>query len=266
MVNGEVIASDAPEAIRTHPEVQVAYLGEGTEHALAPAPSNTYYGESHVLRGVDLHIPERTARRPARPQRHGQDDADPHADGLRAGGVGPGAVARQRRDGRAARAHGAPRHRLRARRPRHLPEPLGAREPARLGARRQRRPARVDLRSRAGHLPAPRRAAGERRPAALRRRAADALDRPRADDQPEPDDPRRSDRRPGAADRRRDLARRRRHPRQRHQHADRRPQLPRRAGAHRPGGGDGEGPHRARRSVGVARRRSPTRWRGCSGV
>ena len=29
MVNGEVIASDVPEAIRTHPEVLVAYLGEG---------------------------------------------------------------------------------------------------------------------------------------------------------------------------------------------------------------------------------------------
>ena len=29
MVNGEVIASDAPEAIRRNPQVQVAYLGEG---------------------------------------------------------------------------------------------------------------------------------------------------------------------------------------------------------------------------------------------
>jgi branched-chain amino acid transport system ATP-binding protein len=28
MVNGEVIASDAPHAIRSNPEVQVAYLGE----------------------------------------------------------------------------------------------------------------------------------------------------------------------------------------------------------------------------------------------
>ncbi len=29
MVNGEVIASDVPEAIRTNPDVQVAYLGDG---------------------------------------------------------------------------------------------------------------------------------------------------------------------------------------------------------------------------------------------
>jgi len=29
MVNGEVIASDVPEVIRSHPEVRVAYLGEG---------------------------------------------------------------------------------------------------------------------------------------------------------------------------------------------------------------------------------------------
>nr|WP_089400757.1 ABC transporter ATP-binding protein [Noviherbaspirillum humi] len=32
MVNGQVIASDAPEAIRTNPEVQVAYLGEANAH------------------------------------------------------------------------------------------------------------------------------------------------------------------------------------------------------------------------------------------
>jgi len=31
MVNGEVIASDVPDAIRSHPEVLVAYLGE--DHA-----------------------------------------------------------------------------------------------------------------------------------------------------------------------------------------------------------------------------------------
>ena len=42
-----------------------------------------------------------------------------------------GSVAWQGRDDdrRAARAHGAARHRLRARRARHLPEPVGAREP-----------------------------------------------------------------------------------------------------------------------------------------
>ena len=29
MVNGAVIASDVPERIRSNPEVQIAYLGEG---------------------------------------------------------------------------------------------------------------------------------------------------------------------------------------------------------------------------------------------
>jgi branched-chain amino acid transport system ATP-binding protein len=29
MVNGEVIASDVPKVIRSHPDVRVAYLGEG---------------------------------------------------------------------------------------------------------------------------------------------------------------------------------------------------------------------------------------------
>jgi branched-chain amino acid transport system ATP-binding protein len=32
MVNGTVIASDAPAAVRAHPEVQLAYLGEGDAH------------------------------------------------------------------------------------------------------------------------------------------------------------------------------------------------------------------------------------------
>ena len=31
MVNGEVIASDVPERIRSNRQVQVAYLGEGLE-------------------------------------------------------------------------------------------------------------------------------------------------------------------------------------------------------------------------------------------
>ncbi len=59
-----------------------------------------------------------------------------------------------------------------------------------------------------------------------------------------PADPRRSHRGPRPADRRRDLARDRHGARQRHQHADRRPRLPPRAGPHRPRGGDGKGPHR----------------------
>ena len=32
MVNGTVIASDLPAAVRAHPEVQLAYLGEGDAH------------------------------------------------------------------------------------------------------------------------------------------------------------------------------------------------------------------------------------------
>ena len=154
--------------------------------------------------------PHAAARRidgPARSQRHGQDDADPHADGLRAAGVGPCALGGPRRDGSLARADGQARHRLCARRPRHLSEPVGAREPRDDGARRCRRPQGLDPRSRARNVSAPRAAAQARRPAAVGRRAADARDWPRADDEPEPVDPRRSDRRSRAVDRRRDLAR-----------------------------------------------------------
>ena len=84
----------------------------------------------------------------------------------------------------------------------------------------------LDPRARALDVPAPRRAPRPRRPAAVGRRAADAVDRPRADDESAAPDPRRGDRGSRAARRRRDLARDRRDPRDRHRDARRRPRPP----------------------------------------
>jgi ABC-type sugar transport system ATPase subunit len=99
----------------------------------------------------------------------------------------------------------------------------------------------LDLRARAGDLPAPEGAPGPRRPAAQRRRAADADHRPRADDQPRRADPGRSHRRPGAADRTRDLAHLQPDPRIRHQQRHRGQELETRHPDHRPQRDPGQG-------------------------
>ena len=73
-------------------------------------------------------------------------------------------------------------------------------------ANRSERRRALDARQGLRAVPAARRAARQHGQSAVRRRAADAGDRPRADDQSAPAHPRRGDRRAGAADPRRDLA------------------------------------------------------------
>ena len=93
-----------------------------------------------------------------------------------------------------------PRRRLRAAGPPRLAVAHGRRAPA---ARRTQRPSRrLDDRAHLRSLPAARRAARQRRRPALRRRAADAGDRPRAAVQSAPAGDGRADRGPGAGDRR----------------------------------------------------------------
>ena len=75
MVNGAVIASDAPAAVRANAAVQAAYLGRPRPHERARSATaacdardvaRAHYGASHVLRGVDLTIARRRGARAAR--------------------------------------------------------------------------------------------------------------------------------------------------------------------------------------------------------
>ena len=95
-------------------------------------------------------------------------------------------------------APGARRRRLVPAGAQYLPLADRRREPHR---RRAARP--VESRARLPHVSAPRGAARQSGRPALRRRAADAGDRPRADGQPAAAAARRADRGPGAGDRRR---------------------------------------------------------------
>ena len=110
MVNGaghrQRRAGSDPQPIR---RCRRAYLGEG--HCMSRCrwrdrALHTYYGDSHVLHGVDLAMPAGSAVGLLGPQRHGQDDADPHADGL------PAAARRPRAAGTAATSPAAPPERM----------------------------------------------------------------------------------------------------------------------------------------------------------
>ena len=132
MVNGAVIASDTPEAVRRNADVQAAYLGDhevsdrvAARRAAACTPGTA---ASHVLHGVDLTI--------ARGEtvgllgRNGMGKSTlirtllGHVRSARAASRSTGTTCRAR-----ARTSGAPRRGLRARGPRRLPQSDGAREP-----------------------------------------------------------------------------------------------------------------------------------------
>ncbi len=156
MVNGTVIATGNPKRFARTPKCAPPTSEKTSLNAHRPRPQHLLRQQPHPARRARRHSGGHLGR-PARAQRHGQDHADPHDDGLRAPRFGRSAGRRPHRHRPAAREDGAAGHRLRARGPRHLPEPVGAREPRDERTRRHRRPARVDLRPRDGHLSAPRR-------------------------------------------------------------------------------------------------------------
>ena len=178
MHNGRIFKEGTPEEIENDPEVQEIYLGAAMAESAAadppdPRPAGLLWRVArHPGRRAHGRAPRPVARRP---QRHGQDDALQHHRRPQAGAqrLDP---PRRRRDRRARAArHRPPRHRLRAARPAGLAQPHGRRAPPRRGARRGR--CGVDGRADLRDVSAARRAAGQSRRAAFRRRAADARDR-----------------------------------------------------------------------------------------
>ena len=175
--------------------------GRGRRDARGRATCETAYGRSQVLFGISPRDRQRRGRDPARPQRHGQDHHRALDHGHHAGRAPAPSPSK------AGRFNGLPSYRIAQAGLGLVPEGrqvfpnLTVREnlvaTARKGA--------VDAGTRLQAVSAPGSAQGQLRQPALRRRAADARHRPRADDQPAPADPRRGDRGPRAADPRRDL-------------------------------------------------------------
>ena len=167
--------------------------------ALRAEGLHTYYGKSHILHGVEPRRRRRQDHRAARPQRRRQDHdaAQPH--GPDAGARGP------RHDFR----HTTPPAGRRSASPRagvgYVPE--GRRIFANLSVEENLQGAAASGRGpwtieRIYELfPAARRAQAQPRPPALRRRAGNALDRPRAAAQSQAADPGRAVAGAGAADR-----------------------------------------------------------------
>ena len=158
MVNGQVLESGSPEQIRASPAVRQAYLGDavdayeiqgcGMSEALLEARElHAYYGASHILHGVDFRI-ER-GETVGLMGRNGMGKSTLIRSML--GLVKPrdGEVLRLRHadDRRRAVSRRAAGHRVRAGGARHLSESHRAREPRDGGARRARRPPRLDATS-----------------------------------------------------------------------------------------------------------------------
>ena len=138
MVNGRVLASGTPSAIRANAEVQEAYLGAHLDEgdlalsANAPAPLidaaqlHTHYGASHILHGASLTIGAGEAVGLLGRNGMGKTTLIRTLLGL----VRPtsGAIRIRGTDctRRTARSHRTARDRLRARRSRHFSEPVGA--------------------------------------------------------------------------------------------------------------------------------------------
>jgi ABC-type branched-subunit amino acid transport system ATPase component len=203
LVYGEVIAFDVPDAVRANARCRKPISARCWRTLRPPKPApgprgrsltmlldvsnlHAYYGKSHILHGVDMKVGEGEIVSLLGRNGSGRSTTVKTIMGLVAGegSIKPARPADPRPP---HLRHRAPRHRLRAREPRHLPEAHGAPEPA---ARRES----AASRTRAGRSMTctscfPRLKEREHTEAGVLsgRRAADADVVPHADGRPGPD-------------------------------------------------------------------------------
>ena len=214
LVYGRVIASGEPAAIRANEEVRKAYLGEQEARWRQPWLTpllevdgiETCYGRSQVLFGISLAIAAGEMVTLMGRNGMGKTTTVRSIMGLTPAMAGSIRFAGEEHPRLAVLSHRQARHRPGAGRPAGVSQSHRARESRRHRRQPQRRVRSVDARQDLRAVSAARRAARQHGAPALRRRAADARDRPRADDQSAAAGARRGDRRARAADARRDLA------------------------------------------------------------
>ena len=133
---GEVLASGPPDEIRA--DAACARSISGCELSMLELEGvNTYYGESHVLRGVSLSVRDGEVVCLLGRNGAGKTTTILTDDGLSQAALGPHPLSRARYRRAAALRDRAARRRLCAARARYFPEPHRAREPYRVRAERQ---------------------------------------------------------------------------------------------------------------------------------
>ena len=138
---------------------------------------HTYYGDAYVLQGLSLAARAGPDPRPARPQRRRQDHAGEFDRRLHSAAPRQDRVQGQRHHPQFVVRDRAQRHGPGAAGPPRVPDPERRGKPP--GRRAQHRAPRLEPGARLRHVPAAAGAAQAARQDAVRRRAADAGDRPR---------------------------------------------------------------------------------------
>jgi ABC-type branched-subunit amino acid transport system ATPase component len=154
MVNGQVLESVRPRrsARARRSSAPISVMTSMRDVILEASALHSYYGASHVLRGVDFAVREGEAVGLMGRNGMGKTTLIRTMLGIVVRAERHRARARPRHAGMADVPDRAARDRVRARGTRHLPEPVGAREPRDGRAAGARRPPRLDRRARARDL------------------------------------------------------------------------------------------------------------------